>query len=164
MCEKMVKRDDRSLFLCKLCILRSQNPYLTRKLLDDLRETDAAKHAEDDAANNITGIKVVTGTIKKQVCDNGLNKKTEKYIIIDDVDKETLNPDTSNSNHTADNVIDEEDSDAELKRLEAILNAFTPERHQVRNPTKETKALKASVTLKQNLGKLNSSTAPDMPN
>ena len=82
MCEKMVKRDDRSLFLCKLCILRSQNPYLARKLLDDLRETDAAKHTEDDAANNITGITVVTGAIKKRVSDNGLRKQKNISLLM----------------------------------------------------------------------------------
>ena len=88
-CDKMVRRYDHLVFR----ILRSQNPYLARKLLDKMREAEADKHVEDDATNNIDGIKVVTGTIKKQVCDSGANKRTERHIIIDDDDNETLNPD-----------------------------------------------------------------------
>ena len=121
-----------------------------------IRSSDATKHAEEDAANNIIGITVVNGAIKKQACDNGLSKKTEQH----DVDNETLNHVTSNSNITADNVIDDEESDDEQKRLEAILKTFTPERLQVRILTKQTKAPKAPVTLKQNLGALKSSVAP----
>ena len=111
MCSKMVKRDDNSLFLCKLCILRSQNQYLARKMLDNYKEAAVTKHAEEEAANNVVGITEVNGAIKKKTCGKGLSKKLEQH----NVDYETLNHDTSKSNIVANNVIgdviDDEESD-----------------------------------------------------
>ena len=63
----MIKKNDFSVYLCQLCILRSQCPKLARKFVDDKKEAEAAldtfKQVEDDETNRIPGIKVVTGTI-----------------------------------------------------------------------------------------------------
>ena len=124
----MIKRDDFSLYLCQLCILRSQCPKLARNFLDEKRENEAAldrlKQVEDDDTNRIPGIRVVTGAIKKQMDDRGITKKSksnEKNIFIEDDEGETVNPDTYNNNHDADTFIKEEESDTEQRKLEAIL-------------------------------------------
>ena len=103
---------------------------------------------------------MVNGAIKKKACDKDLSKKLEQ----DNVDNETLNHVTSYSNIIADDVIgdviDDEESDDEQKRLKDILNTFTPERLQVRILTQDAKAPKVSATLKQDLGAINSSVTP----
>ena len=123
----MIKREDFSLYLCQLCILRLQCPKLAREFLDKKRENEAAldrlKQVEDDDINRIPGIRVVTGTIKKQMDDRGITKKSkrnEKTIFIEDDEGETLNPDTSNNNHDADTFIKEEESDSYNKSLTTL--------------------------------------------
>ena len=80
----MIKRDDFSLYLCQLCILRSQCPKLARNFLDEKRENEAAldrlKQVEDDDTNRIPGIRVVTGTIKKQM-DGASEHSCDKLVL-----------------------------------------------------------------------------------
>ena len=79
------------------------------------------------------------------MCGKGLSKKTEQNNVVNG----TLNHDASKSDIVANNaigdVIDDEENGEELERLKDIMNAFTPERLQVRNLTKEAKAPKMSA-------------------
>ena len=147
MCSNIVRRDDKSLFLCKLCLLRSQNPYLARRMLADYKEADDAKQVEEEAAKNVLGITLVT-------------KNTEQI----NVENEDQTNATSNNNIDVKDVIgnvgDDEESDEELNKLADIINTFTPARLKIRAIPKEAKVIGIKTTLRQNDGSMNSSVIP----
>ena len=145
LCSGITIRDDSSLFVCKLCLFRSQNPYLARRMLADYKVEDDAKKTEEEAAKKVLGITLVT-------------KNTEQL----NVENEDQTNATSNTND--ENVIgnfgDDEESDEELNKLTGIINAFTPERLKIRTIPKEAKVLRIKTTLRQNDGSMNSSVIP----
>ena len=60
LCSGITIREDSSLFVCKLCLFRSQNPYLARRMLADYKIDDDAKKAAEEAAKKVLGITMVT--------------------------------------------------------------------------------------------------------
>ena len=82
-------------------------------MLDNYKEAAVTKQAEEEAANNVIGITVVNGAIKKKECDTGLNKKLEQL----NVDNEASTHAISNSNIVVNDVIgnvsNDEESDEE---------------------------------------------------
>ena len=49
---KAIQREGNVLYVCKLCLYRSQNTYLARQFITDLQEDQACLKAEEDASNN----------------------------------------------------------------------------------------------------------------
>ena len=65
---KAIQRAGNVLYVCKLCLYRSQNTYLARQFITDLQEDQACLKAEEDASNNaddVIGIASVDITAMK---------------------------------------------------------------------------------------------------
>ena len=76
-----------------------------------------------------------SGTIKKKIVEPNNDLKTKKHpkaVIAKDDKDDNLNPNDS-QNQNAKSDMEEDEGDSEQKALDAIMENWTPERHQVRH-------------------------------
>ena len=62
LCQGMKIREDCILFVCKLCLVRSQNPIIARRLLKDFKQDVDDRRAQDEASRRVRGITMVPQT------------------------------------------------------------------------------------------------------
>ena len=133
LCHGTKLRVDDILYVCKLCLMRSQSPTLARQLLKDLKQDVVDKRAHDEAARRVRGITMVT---QAGVYKAGVEAKQERTY---NKGKEEL----------LSNKGDDEASDEELNRLTNLLHSFTPPKLPIRARPHSAKPLKTRPPLQK---------------
>ena len=150
LCSGMTIREDPWLFVCKLCLYRSQNPNLARRMLADYKLDEEAIKATEEAAKRVNGITIVKKKVVQHTIENEVKTKPKATSKISDEDVPS-------------NTGDDEISDEELNKVTGILNSFSPVKLKIRtipNPAKvlrpKMNALTIITSLRRNLEQLNS--------
>ena len=126
-------REDGILYVCKLCLVRSQSPIMARRLLKDLKQDVEDKRAQDEASRRVRGIKLVP-------------QKDENKADVEVRPKKAYN---TNLRDISSNHGDDEVSDEELTKVTDLLNSFSPPKLTIRTRPNAAKPLRSRPTLQR---------------